>query len=86
MISISRELAALGWAVEVFASPPESDLGLDSHGVLWAPHWAYPMAYAQPGSGGADVFVAWRFAEALAVGEGSHQRFLWLHDEVMRQQ
>jgi hypothetical protein len=29
-----------------------------------------------------DVFVAWRFAEALAVGAAARARFLWLHDEV----
>lgn len=29
-----------------------------------------------------QVFIAWRFSEALAVGRAAGLRFLWLHDEI----
>ena len=29
-----------------------------------------------------QVFIAWRFSEALAVGRAAGQRYLWLHDEI----
>jgi len=85
VISMSRELAALGWGVEVYASPPEADVGVDEHGVMWAPFWAYGMGGARGSAGEHDeveAFVAWRFAEAMAVGVDARRRYLWLHDEV----
>lgn len=84
VISISRELAALGWAVEVYANPPSEDIGVDDAGVLWLPYWSYGTL-EPPGRGNSapvHVFIAWRFAEALAVGAEAWRRYLWLHDEV----
>ena len=43
MISISAQLAALGWGVEVYANPSLADTGRDASGVLWLPHWAYEL-------------------------------------------
>ena len=112
VISLSRELVQLGWSVEVYASPPFEDYGLDDGGVTWLPHWAYRTAPPPPqqsaggggsgsgsgGGGGAivekegedggpdDVFISWRFAEALYLARAPSQsvrRYLWLHDEVM---
>ena len=114
MISISAELAALGWGVEVYANPSLADTGLDGSGVLWLPHWAYelegeiegelgeqydeiplvgqraqaPHKHQPPGQppprpmAPPQVFIAWRFSEALAVGRAAGLRFLWLHDEI----
>ena len=38
VISISAQLAALGWGVEVYANPSLADTGRDASGVLWLPH------------------------------------------------
>ena len=76
VISLSNELAKLDWTVEVYANPARSDYGRSAQGPYWLPHWAYDPADVP------DVFVAWRFAEALAVGAHARTRFLWLHDEV----
>ena len=43
VISISAQLAALGWGVEVYANPSLADTGRDASGVLWLPHWAYEL-------------------------------------------
>ena len=53
VIALSRALAAQGWAVEVYASPPHEEIGIDSHGVSWLPHWAYgkPQGSAPASSG-----------------------------------
>ena len=115
MISISAQLAALGWGVEVYANPSLADTGRDASGVLWLPHWAYeldgeldgeidgdldeidetplvgqlvtprrqPPGRPRPGRAAPpQVFIAWRFSEALAVGRAAGQRYLWLHDEI----
>ena len=79
---MARELVGLGWAVEVYASPPQEDVGRDEHGVTWLPHWAYGTLDVDSGGGGEHVFVAWRFAEALAIGVDASRRYLWLHDEI----
>ena len=52
------------------------DYGRDRAGAYWLPHWAYDADDAP------DVFVAWRFAEALPLGARARSRYLWLHDEV----
>lgn len=98
VIAVSRELVRAGWVVEVYASPPAEDVGVDDGGVHWLPHWAYDtldggIDHGSDGIGGGgaksggmedvDVFVAWRFAEALYVGRRAQRRYLWLHDEVM---
>lgn len=90
VIALSRELVGAGWGVRVYGSPPAEDVGVDDHGVAWLPHWAYrTIKSGARGDGNADqtldegeVFVAWRFAEALHVGRHAARRYLWLHDEV----
>ena len=90
VIALSRELVGAGWGVRVYGSPPAEDVGVDDHGVAWLPHWAYrTIKSGARGDGNADqtldegeVFVAWRFAEALHVGRHAARRCLWLHDEV----
>ena len=88
VVALSRELHRVGWSVEVYASPPLEDVGTDDHGVIWLPHWAYSgstggaPARDVDEAGPVDVFVAWRFAEALVIGRDAQRRYLWLHDEV----
>ena len=44
---------------------------------------ATPRRWLRPGRGAPpQVFIAWRFSEALAVGRAAGQRYLWLHDEI----
>lgn len=67
VIHLSRELARLGFWVEVYADPIGDDVGLDtgvggendgvSGGVVWYPHKAYDVSRPP------DVFVAWRYAK-----------------------
>lgn len=62
VVHLSRELARLGFWVEVYADPKGSDLGIDrgagrlhgGAGVVWYPYKAYDV------SNPPDVFVAWR--------------------------
>lgn len=64
VVHVSRELARLGYWVEVYADPRGSDLGLDHGGgvsssgsrgsVVWYPYQAYDVLDPP------DVFVAWR--------------------------
>lgn len=67
VIHLSRELANLGFWVEVYADPTGSDVGRDrggsgtggeerggGGGVVWYPYKAYDV------SNPPDVFVAWR--------------------------
>ena len=75
MISVSKELANLGWAVEVYGNPPLADIR-DHDGVEWLPFWAYDD------DDDVAVFVAWRFAETLPLASKPGARYLWLHDEV----
>lgn len=82
VIFLSRELAALGWHVEVYADPPSQDIGLDDHGVLWQPYYVWEAQDS------ADVFVGWRQGHpkaAIAQGLGNRcgQRWLWLHDAIV---
>ncbi|CAM9627826.1 unnamed protein product, partial [Choristocarpus tenellus] len=88
VVFISRELAHLGYWVEVYADPSPGDTGLDlgwtynraggadsRGGVVWYPYTAYDIS--QP----ADIFVAWsRYHISLALGQRSRRRFLWLQD------
>lgn len=62
VINLSRELARLGFWVEVYADPVGVDVGVDKKGsrgesgggVIWYPYKAYDI------SNPPDVFVAWR--------------------------
>ena len=64
------------WTLQVYGSPAMDDYGRDRAGAYWLPHWAYDADDAP------EVFVAWRFAEALPLGARARSRYLWLHDEV----
>ncbi|CAN0558487.1 unnamed protein product, partial [Ectocarpus sp. 12 AP-2014] len=82
VIHLSRELAKLGFWVEVYADPIGNDIGRDrgfegaedggAGGVVWYPHKAYDVSRPP------DVFVAWRYQVSLHLAEGSSRRFLWL--------
>lgn len=64
VIHLSRELAKLGFWVEVYADPVGNDVGRDrgfegaedggAGGVVWYPYKAYDVSRPP------DVFVAWR--------------------------
>ena len=76
VIFISRELARRGWAVEVYANPPASDLAASDHGVVWRP-W-----HALRADDAADVLVAWRNVEAALLLPRAARRYVWLQDIV----
>ena len=74
MISISAELVALGWGVEVYANPSLNDTGLDARGVLWLPHWAYEIDGEIDGEIAAPLPLlrsAWLRGELPRAGPGS---------------
>jgi glycosyltransferase involved in cell wall biosynthesis len=59
---MAREMARLGWAVEVYASPPDDDVGLDLRtNVSWLPFETYDPR-SPP-----EVFVAWRYHISAAL-------------------
>lgn len=79
VILMSRELAALGYHVEVYAYPPDHEIGPDKFGVYWLPVHSYHTNKLAP----SDVFISWR-CYSLATQGGVHaQNFLWLHDRVI---
>jgi tetratricopeptide (TPR) repeat protein len=82
VIFLAREMARLGWYVEVYGFPPKDQIGLVHDGVCWMPFFAW--GEDEP----ADVFVGWRQMrpkQAFDAGLGgtSGQRWLWLHDAVI---
>lgn len=82
VILLSREIAALGWRVEVYAHPPSNQAAVDEHGVVWMPYGAFDPE--EP----CDVFVGWRqFRHGGAFHQGlnrsAKQSWLWLHDAII---
>lgn len=63
VVHLSRELARLGFWVEVYADPIGGDVGRDrgvgrdGGGVVWYPYKAYDLSRPP------DVFVAWRYSK-----------------------
>eukprot|EP00903_Cladosiphon_okamuranus_P011215 g10582.t1 len=80
VVHLSRELANLGFWVEVYADPKERDVGRDDGygrdggGVVWYPYKAYDISRPP------DVFISWRYDLSLYLADGSGRRFLWVHD------
>lgn len=79
VILMSRELAALGYHVEVYAYPPDRQVGLDGFGVWWLPVHTYSANGLAP----PDVFISWRAYALAAQGGVRALNFLWLHDRVI---
>jgi glycosyltransferase involved in cell wall biosynthesis len=67
------QLARLGCDVSVYGDPPPGSAGLQD-GVCWLPYRAF--AAEPPG----DVFIAWRVAEFVRIGDGWRQVYHWLHN------
>ena len=81
VISISRELAAQGWVVEVYASPPDVDIGLDEYGVLWAPYWSYPYLGREARRGAGARLGGRMAAEEAEVGGAVDVFIAWRFPE-----
>jgi len=82
VILLSREFAAAGWHVEVYAYPPSEQATTDEHGVVWMPYTAFNPEEA------CDVFIGWRqyrHGAAFHSGLNRHakQSWLWLHDTIV---
>jgi len=79
VILMSRELAGLGYQVEVYAYPPDLEIGLDTFGVWWLPVHSYRANGLPP----PHVFISWRGYALAAEGGSEALNFLWLHDRVI---
>jgi glycosyltransferase involved in cell wall biosynthesis len=78
VVFLSRELAAQGWQVVVYAFPPPNETGLDAHGVYWTQYSAWDESRPW------DVYVGWRqFRGIDPRGSKAKQRWLWMHDLVV---
>lgn len=78
VILLSREFAAAGFHVEVYAFPPAEAIGADAWGVVWLPYYAWDEKAPAP-----DIYVRWRgWQETDHQALGASQRWLWLHDFV----
>lgn len=82
VILLSREFAALGWRVEVYAFPSAKDQGRDDHGVIWMPYSAFDPD--EP----SDIFIGWRQYQPHAafhekLDRAAEQSWLWLHDTIV---
>ena len=80
VILLSRELSALGFYVEVYAHPPDEEVGPDEHGVVWLPVHVFEASKHAP-----HVFVSWRGYALATLGGAAALNFLWLHDRVIPQ-
>ena len=88
VVYLSREMAKLGYWVEVYTDPPDDDLGLELRdkesrgGIAWYPFRIFDPAKLSSG----DVFVAWRYHISVFLGFGrgggapAPRRFVWLQD------
>ncbi|OQR91512.1 UDP-N-acetylglucosamine-peptide N-acetylglucosaminyltransferase [Achlya hypogyna] len=76
VIYLTRELAAKGYDVRVFAQPPADEVGRDAFGVGWYPHDHFNAS--EP----IDVFVSWRYHISVALATAATKSFVWLHDVV----
>jgi hypothetical protein len=86
VVYLADELAALGYAVEVYADPPIGDISrreeMQKDGARGAVYWFHHSTYDTRRQVGA--FVAWRYSASLIMGHQAQRRFLWLHDLVDR--
>ncbi len=74
VVLLSRELTALGYRVEIYADPIDSDIGIDPFGVVWYSTSMFDVETPP------DIFIAWRYHASLPLGDRSTKTFLWLHD------
>lgn len=79
VIRLSRELAKLGWRVDVYASPgqrtgmdPKTQSGND--GVVWRNYWEFNP------NDKFDVVVSWRTPWFFDMDIKARKKYLWLHD------
>jgi len=79
VILMSRELVREGFHVEVYAYPPDAEIGVDAFGVWWLPVHAYGANGLAP----PDVFISWRAYALASQGGPGALNFLWLHDRVI---
>ena len=71
VIHMARQLAKLGWEVEVYNQCRQAG---ERQGVRWCPIWEYDPAMT------ADVFIAWRDSRSIALAPENSYCVLWLHD------
>eukprot|EP00948_MAST-09A_sp_MAST-9A-sp1_P004176 g4176.t1 len=87
VVYLSREMANLGYWVEIFANPVDSDLGLQydnpltKGSVVWYRYTSFDSDTDDP-----DVFIAWRYQISAFVSPLAKQRYVWFQDvsEQMR--
>ena len=65
--------------MEVYAYPPDHEIGPDEFGVVWLPVHAYGANELAP----PDVFISWRCYALATQGGPLARNFLWLHDRVI---
>lgn len=77
VVFLSREMAARGWQVIVYAFPPPKETGLDAHGVWWTQYSAWDEERPL------DVYVGWRqWRGTDPRGKLAKERWLWCHDMI----
>ncbi len=74
VVFISRQLTVLGYRVEIYADPIDSDMGIDPFGVVWYSTSMFDVENPP------DIFIAWRYHASLPLGDRSTKTFLWLQD------
>lgn len=93
VIRLSLELAQLGWAVTVFATPGERAgehnkfgatrpgiLGAEWNPVIWKQYYEFNPHDEY------DVVIAWRNPQFFEANVKARRRYLWLHDLMDREE
>ena len=71
VIYLSRELAKLGWNVDVYNSCNKVD---EYDGVKYIPFWSYDPKEK------CDIFISWRDIGQVKIAPENSKKYLWLHD------
>jgi len=71
VINVSRELAKLGWEVEVYNNCLDEGI---YDGVKWQGIWKYDKTMP------AKVFISWRDTRSIILAPEDSYNILWLHD------
>lgn len=82
VIYISRQLAILGYNIEIYADPLSIDMGYEliSENSLGSIQWFHYLQFDI--SRKIDVFISWRYSISLPLGINANKVLLWLHDLV----
>ena len=74
VVRLSRELARLGWCVEIFGTPGTQVGGDGDYNIGWRHYWEFNYMDSF------DVLISWRQPALFDHKFKARKKYLWLHD------